>query len=146
MSLPATLLHAALDINNQYKQNQQLIIEASKTNFYLADTQLRHCLSANQEKVIIQAKEGQIMNVSQINLKHDASNNNIYATIKDVGSNQNVLIGDGPRHKQLVVSSSHELELTLTEQNVAPENRFMLHIEGGTFLFYFQKYEHKWDI
>ena len=79
---------------------------------------------------MVQAKEGQIMNVSQINLQHDLGNNNIYATIKDTGSNNKVLVGDGPIQKQLIVSSSNKLELTLTEHE-ATENRFMLHITGN---------------
>ena len=69
------------------------------------------------------------MNISQINLQHTISTNNIYGTIKDIAVNKRVLIGEGPRNKQLLVSTSHELELTLTAKEES-SNRFMLHITG----------------
>ena len=70
------------------------------------------------------------MNVSQINLQQDTSTSNIYATINDAVANKNALISDGPRNKHLLLSSSNELELILTKQNEATENRFMLHLKG----------------
>ena len=77
------------------------------------------------------------MNVSQINLQHN-ENDNIYATIRDVKANKNVLIGEGPRHKQLLLSTSHELEITLTKQNGAIDNLFMLHIKGNKYYIRFE--------
>ena len=70
------------------------------------------------------------MNVSQINLQHNVEMNDIYATIKDIGTDKKALIGDGPRYKQLMMSSSNELELVL-ETNQANANLFMLHISGN---------------
>ena len=121
---------SALNIRSDCKQMQQFVIEATKPEFYLADTQLRTCATPNKGGITIQAKEGQVMNVSVINLQHSAGANSIYATLKDIGANKNVLIGDGPRHKHLVLSSSNELELTLREPDEITENQFMLHIKG----------------
>ena len=110
---------------------QQSIVEAAKAEFYLADLQLEQYLSSNQRIIIIQAKEGQIMNVSQINLRTNARADKIYATITDKQTNKNVLIQNGPRHKQLIQTASHKLELSLTKQIKLDENRFILHIKGN---------------
>ena len=122
-----------LDTGNICNQNQPTFIEASKPEFYLANTQLTKCVSINQQSIIIQAKEGQVMNVSRILLQNSAGSNNIIATIEDIHNGNKAFIGDGPRKKQLIVSTSHEIELTLTDRETT-DNHFMLHIKGNNAL------------
>ena len=117
-----------IDTVNTCEIHPQNTLDATNGDFFLSENQLSQCISETKE-LVIHAKEGQTMNVSQINLDHTDHNQDIYGTIKDVKSGKQGLIEHGPRTKRLMVSTSNEIALTLSDDSSA-ENRFMLHVEG----------------
>ena len=105
---------------------QPNIIQITDSTSYLADRQLNlNCPVSS--RFVLKAKEGQIMNISEINMQTDG--HQPYGSLNDKSSIRRVMIGDGPRENHLLLSSSNEIELTVSE-NTNSFNRFMLKVMG----------------
>ena len=110
---------------NSQKTN---VIEATDSKFYLSDLQLNpNCPSVNQ--YILKAKEGQILNISELNINTGNNGHSSYGTLKEKENDRRVFIGNGPRENHLLISSSNEVELTVSS-NPNSFNRFILSVEG----------------
>ena len=118
----------ALETDNACKSNQQTVLDANADDFFLSENQLDQCISQNKE-LIIQAKDGQVMNISQINLDHSGNNQSPYGSVEDVKSGKQSLIGHGPRLNHLMLSTSNEIAVIVSGVG-SEDNRFMLHIQG----------------
>ena len=115
-------------MQNTCKSSEQNILNANADDFFLSENQLIQCIDPNKE-LLIQAKDGQILNISQINLDHAGSNQGTYGSVKDTTNGKQVLIGHGPRGKHLMVSTSNKIALTVSNDDLEG-NRFMLHFQG----------------
>ena len=127
----------ALETNNACQSNQQTVLDANADDFFLSENQLDQCISQNKE-LIIQAKDGQVMNISQINLDHSGNNQSPYGSVEDVKSGKQSLIGHGPRLNHLMLSTSNEITVIVSGVG-SEDNRFMLHIQG-IYIRHFQYY------
>ena len=107
---------------------KQNILKANADDFFLSENKLIPCIVPNKE-LLIQAKDGQILNISQINLDHSGNNQGTYGSVKDTTNGKHVLIGHGPREKHLIVSTSNEIAVTVSNDDLE-DNRFMLHFQG----------------
>ena len=119
----------ALDISGDCKTNNPTLIVTTKPEFYITDMQLAETCLGNNKRFILRAKEGQVLNISEVNLQNSFIGDGTYGTLKDLSNNKLEIIADGPREKHLLLSSSNEVELTITD-NAASNNRFMLHVSG----------------
>ena len=106
-----------------------------KNDVYTSDVQLSEATETNNEALIFTAKDGQVMNISMVNLMESLATNDVYGTLKDKKTNKEVVFGSGRRFKNLIQSSSNELELKLSER-IGSHNRFLLHIAGNRFFSY----------
>ena len=121
---------SAVNIEEHCSSSHSIVLEANLDG-YITELQFRQaCLTPNKA-LDMRVKDGQVMNVSIINIHRSFINDQIYGTIKDKAAIKEVVIGSGPREKYLLQSASNELELRLT-QNEESQNRFMLHITGIT--------------
>ena len=119
-------------MSEECKTNDPIVIDADKPDFHFTDIQLAQTCTGSNKRFIVRAKEGQVLNISEVNLRNSFMGDGTYGTIKDISNNKMKIIGDGPRGKHLLLSSSNEVELTITD-NSASNNRFMLHV-SGTFI------------
>ena len=118
-----------MDISGECGTNNFITIVGGKSDFYLTDLQLGNQCSESSPHYILKVKEGQIMNISGIIMQPSIISGGTYGTIKDRSNNKLTIIGDGPRKKHLLSSSSNEVEIMISE-NANTFNRFMLHVEG----------------
>ena len=117
-----------MNIESTCNSQRANVIEPTDSKFYLSDLQLNpNCPSVNQH--ILKAKEGQIFNISEMNINIGDNGHSSYGTLKDKANDRRVFIGNGPRENHLLISSSNEVELTVSS-NSDSFNRFLLRIEG----------------
>ena len=118
-----------MDVDGHCLSSQPIVFEVTN-NKHLTELQLKQpCFSSNQA-FVLRVKEGQVMNISLINLEKSLINNEIYGTIKDKTATKEVVFGSGPREKHLVESSSNEIELKLSHDH-NQHSRFMLFMTGN---------------
>ena len=122
-------LFTVLDIESSCI-SQQVHIEEHVSDFFVTENQLTKC---NNRQFTIHAKDGQTMNISQINLDDSISDQDTYGTIKDTTSGKSKLIGHGPREDTHLLAASNEVEIIVMEDD-AEDNKFMLHIKGNKYI------------
>ena len=101
-------------------------VEIPSKNIYISSDEIHLSCKLNGREIAIYTNEGQTLNISVIDLNNNLKGTDeIYGTINDPATKQNVVFGHGPRERHLTTSVSNEVILTIQS-----EHRFILRFEG----------------
>ena len=101
-------------------------VEISTKDIYISSDKIHASCKSNGREISFYTNEGQTLNISVIDLSNNLlDTDEIYGTINDPATKQNVVFGHGPRERHLTTSVSNEVTLTIQS-----EHRFILRFEG----------------